>query len=282
MYQGNATLKKLRVVNLRKKADEKMIDREKALKTFNTYVSKYNPEDEKIMVKIEHIQRVAKNANDIAENLKLTREDIDLAWLIGLLHDIGRFEQIKEFNEFNDKKIEHAEFGVKVLFKENLITKFVEDRKYDNIISKAIYNHNKFKIEENLNDIELLHCKIIRDADKIDNFRVKQYDKFEDMFPKIYNNETLNYETVSTKVYEDFMKHKCIKLEDRKTIIDYWVCVIAFIFDLNFDISLKYVQENNYINILVDRIDYKNDDTKQKMEDIRKCAQEYIKKRNEI
>lgn len=102
------------------------------------------------------------------------------------------------------------------------------------------------------------------------------------MFPKIYNNETLNYETVSTKVYEDFMKHKCIKLEDRKTIIDYWVCVIAFIFDLNFDISLKYVQENNYINILVDRIDYKNDDTKQKMEDIRKCAQEYIKKRNEI
>ena len=82
------------------------------------------------------------------------------------------------------KKIEHAEFGVKVLFEDNLITKFIEDRKYDNIISKAIYNHNKFKIEDNLNDIELLHCKIIRDADKIDNFRVKQDDKFEDMFPK--------------------------------------------------------------------------------------------------
>jgi HD domain len=65
-----------------------MIDKEKTLKAFYEYVSRYNPEDEKIMVKIEHIQRVAKNANDIAENLKLTREDIDLAWLIGLLHDI--------------------------------------------------------------------------------------------------------------------------------------------------------------------------------------------------
>lgn len=32
-----------------------MIDREKALKTFNIYVSKYNPEDEKIKLKIEHI-----------------------------------------------------------------------------------------------------------------------------------------------------------------------------------------------------------------------------------
>ena len=67
-----------------------MIDREKALKTFNTYVSKYNTEDEKIKLKIEHIQRVAKNANDIAENLNLSKEDIDLAWLIGLLHDIGK------------------------------------------------------------------------------------------------------------------------------------------------------------------------------------------------
>ena len=84
-------------------------------------------------------------------------------------------------------------------------------------------------------------------------------------------------ENISVKVYEDFMQQKCIKLEDRKTIIDYWVCVIAFIFDLNFNISLQYVKENNYIDILVDRLEYKNENTKQKMEDIRKCAKEYIK-----
>ena len=64
-------------------------------------------------------------------------------------------------------------------------------------------------------------------------------------------------ENISVKVYEDFMQQKCIKLEDRKTIIDYWVCVIAFIFDLNFNISLQYVKENNYIDILVDRLEYK-------------------------
>ena len=84
-------------------------------------------------------------------------------------------------------------------------------------------------------------------------------------------------ENISVKVYEYFMQQKCIKLEDRKTIIDYWVCVIAFIFDLNFNISLQYVKENNYIDILVDRLEYKNESTKQKMEDIRKCAKEYIK-----
>ena len=250
-----------------------------AEKSFQEYLKNYDINDGSIALKIKHTYEVAKKSEYIANGLRLDKENIELAKIIALLHDIGRFEQIKEFGEFNDKKIEHAEFGVKVLFDNGLIRKFIEENKYDNIIYKAIYNHNKYKIEENLNENELLQCKIIRDADKLDNFRVKEKDKLEDMFPKIYNEKTINYETISEKVYEDFMQHKCIKLEDRKTIIDYWVCVIAFIFDLNFNISLQYVKENNYIDILVNRIEYKNDTTKQKMEDIRKCAKEYIEDR---
>lgn len=253
-----------------------------AKEAFKEYLKNYDVNDGSIALKIRHTYEVVKKSEYIAVKLNLNNDNIELAKIIALLHDIGRFEQIKEFGEFNDKKIEHAEFGVKVLFKNNLIRNFVKENKYDRIIQKAIYNHNKFKIEENLNDIELLQCKIIRDADKLDNFRVKEKDKFEDMFPRIYNKETINYENISPKVYEDFMKHKCIKLEDRKTIIDYWVCVIAFIFDLNFSVSLEYVKENDYIDILVDRIEYRNNDTKQKMEDIRRSAKEYIDKvRNE-
>ena len=252
------------------------MDFELAKKSFQEYLKNYDTNDGSIALKIKHTYEVVKKSEYIANGLRLDKENIELAKIIALLHDIGRFEQIKEFEEFNDKKIEHAEFGVKVLFDNSLIRKFIDEDKYDNIIYKAIYNHNKYKIEENLNEKELLQCKIIRDADKLDNFRVKEKDKLEDMFPKIYNEKTINYETISEKVYEDFMQHKCIKLEDRKTIIDYWVCVIAFIFDLNFNISLQYVKENNYIDILVNRIEYKNDTTKQKMEDIRRCAKEYI------
>ena len=252
------------------------MDFELAEKSFQEYLKNYDINDGSIALKIKHTYEVVKKSEYIANGLRLDKENIELAKIIALLHDIGRFEQIKEFEEFNDKKIEHAEFSVKVLFDNSLIRKFIDEDKYDNIIYKAIYNHNKYKIEENLNEKELLQCKIIRDADKLDNFRVKEKDKLEDMFPKIYNEKTINYETISEKVYEDFMQHKCIKLEDRKTIIDYWVCVIAFIFDLNFNISLQYVKENNYIDILVNRIEYKNDTTKQKMEDIRRCAKEYI------
>lgn len=253
-----------------------MIDLKKSEQAFKEYLRDYDLENGSIKLKIKHTFEVVRKSEYIASGLNLDIENIELAKLIALLHDIGRFEQIKESQSFDDTKLEHAEFGTKVLFENNLIRKFIDDSKYDEIIKKAIFNHNKYKIQEDVNELELLHCKIIRDADKLDNFRVKEKDSIKDMFPKIYDEETINYEKISIKVYEDFMKHKCIKLNDRKTIIDYWVCVIAFIFDLNFDISLKYVKDKNYIDILVDRIDYKNQETKEKMEEIRKCAKKYI------
>ena len=257
-----------------------MIDLRKAQESFKKYLKDYDIEDGNIKLKIKHTYEVVNKSEYISKGLGLNQENIELAKLIALLHDIGRFEQVKQTNDFLDSKdFDHANYGVKVLFENNLIRKFIENNKYDNIIKKAIYNHNKYKIEENLNDAELLHSKIIRDADKLDNFRVKETEHFSNIFPSKYNPKTINFESISPKVYNDFMKHKCIKLEDRQTQIDFWVCVIAFIFDLNVDISLKYVKENDYIDILIDRIEYKNNDTKQKMEDIRKCANKYIENR---
>ena len=152
-------------------------------KVFQEYLKRYNVKDGSIALKIKHTYEVVKKSEYIANGLRLNKENIELAKIIALLHDIGRFEQIKEFGEFNDKKIEHAEFGVIVLFDNGLIRNFINEDKYDSIIYKAIYNHNKYKIKKNLNEKELLHCRIIRDADKLDNFRVKEKDKIEDMFP---------------------------------------------------------------------------------------------------
>ena len=256
-----------------------MINLRKAQESFKKYLKDYDIEDGNIKLKIKHTYEVVNKSEYISKGLGLNQENIELAKLIALLHDIGRFEQVKQTSDFLDgKDFDHANYGIKVLFEDNLIRKFIEDNQYDNIIKKAIYNHNKYKIEENLNNAELLHSKIIRDADKLDNFRVKETEHFSNIFPSKYNPKTINFESISPKVYNDFMNQKCIKLEDRQTQIDFWVCVIAFIFDLNFDISLKYVKENDYIDILIDRIEYKNNDTKQKMEDIRKCAKEYLER----
>ena len=132
-------------------------------------------------------------------------------------------------------------------------------------------------MEDGLSEKEELFAKIIRDADKIDIL-------FEavEMFWQ-GNEEIVENSTITEDVIKQFNQNKLIKRrkkERTENSINKIITVIAFIFDLNFDISLKYVQENNYIDILVDRIEYKNDDTKQKMEDIRKCAKEYIKNKH--
>lgn len=248
-----------------------------AQEEFKKYLKDYDLNDGNIKLKIKHTYEVVDKSEYLARKLGLDEENVELAKMIALLHDIGRFEQVRQTNDFIDgKEFDHADYGAKILFEENLIEQFIEDRKYDNIIKKAIINHNKYKIEEGLNEQELLHCKIIRDADKLDNFRVKEVEKFENIFPSAYNSDTINYESISDKVYNDFINHKCIKISDRKTQIDYWISYIAFIFDLNFKESKRYIKEKDYIDILIDRIEYKNVVTKDKMENIRKCAKEYL------
>ena len=250
----------------------------RAKQIFKDYIKNFDEDDGSILLKIEHTYHVVDLSEYIAKDQGLDEENINLAKLIALLHDIGRFKQVSMLKDFSDKEFDHADYGIQILFKENMIREFIETNKYDEIIKKAIYNHNKFKIEEGLNEIEELHCKIIRDADKLDNFRVKQKNKFEASFPQYKNvEEELSYSNISDIVYNDFLNRRCIKLNDRKTILDYWICVLAFIFDLYFKSSLQYVYDKNYIDILIDKIEYKDEKTKKRMEEIRRCAKEYIK-----
>lgn len=256
-----------------------MIDLNKAKSAFKHYISQFDLADDKINRKIIHTYKVVECAKYIAENLKLSQEDIELAQLIGLLHDIGRFEQAKKFDDFRDAyTIDHAELGVQILFEENLIRSFIQETQYDKMIKKSIRNHNKLKIESGLTEKELLHSKIIRDADKLDNFRVKEEDKLEEIL-YLWDIEQIENSTITEKVYQDFMKSQSIINTDRVTPMDYWISYMAFLFDLNFDISVKYILEKDYIHTNMAKIKCKNKETEEKMKMVTKHALEYARNR---
>ena len=166
-----------------------MINIEKAKSVFNEYINSYNNQDDPgFNLKVVHTNYVVDNAMMIAKELGLSQEDINLAGIIAILHDIGRFDELKNLKKFDSVGNDHAMFASKLLFDEGLINNFIDNDKYNNIIRKAIENHNKKSIEEGLTDKELLHAKIIRDADKLDNYRVKKEEKIENIFPGIVNN----------------------------------------------------------------------------------------------
>lgn len=249
------------------------IDILKAKKAFKDYIKGYNPEDPKIKIKITHIERVAQIAKKLAEDLKLSKEDVELAELIGLLHDIGRFEQIRVYNTFLDKdSINHAEYGVKVLFEDGLIRKFVEDDKYDEIIKIAILNHNKIKIEDGLSERELLHAKIIRDADKTDIYYVLTVGDKKDLW---YTSDLSN-EKFSDEVYEDFIKNRLISYSKVKTNLDLAAIDFSYLFDLYFSQSLKIIDENRYLEKFYNRFSFNDKQTEERFKKMYNITKEYV------
>lgn len=244
-----------------------------ARKQFKEYVKAYNPEDEKIKLKIAHIERVATNARKIAETLNLSKEDTELAELIGLLHDIGRFEQVRIYHTFVDKdSINHGECGVNILFEQGLIRKFIEEDKYDKIIKLAILNHNRAEIEEGLTERENLHAQIIRDADKMDIFYVLTIgDK-----KAIWEKADLSDDKISDEIYREFMEDKYINYKERNTSADILVSHFAYVYDLNFRETIQIVKENNYLEKLYKRFTFNDPETMEKYNKVYERAKQYM------
>lgn len=250
-----------------------LIDIKKAKQEFKRYVENYNPEDEKIKIKINHIERVAGISKKIAQNLKLSEEEIQLAELIGLLHDIGRFEQIRLYNTFSDKdSINHGEFAVKILFEDGLIRKFIETDKYDKIIKLAIVNHNRTYIEEGLTERELLHAKIIRDADKADIYSVL----ISENKKTIWGKEDLSKEKISDEIYREYIEDKRINYKERRTCADALVCHFNYVFDLNFESTKQIIKENEYIDKLYERFIFKDEETMKRYNNIYELAKKEL------
>ncbi len=248
------------------------MNNENARKILKEYIDKYDMSNPRIALKASHIFRVADAAKEIAKELNLTEEQIWLAELIGLLHDIGRFEQLRIYDTFNDKEsVNHAKLGIEILQKDNLISKFCPNEKYHDIIIKAIDNHNKFKIDEDLTDEEILQSKIIRDSDKVDIINLLRFETFDTLFKK---NNIID-EPISKEVSDAFLSGKQVDRSLQVTNMDSWLGNIGYIFDINFVPSFKIIRDKNYVNELIDRT------PTEQMEKARVFINQFIKNKSE-
>ena len=86
------------------------INMENAKEEFIKYTENYDLTDENLDGKQKHSLRVMQISEEIARDLKLNQEEIKLAALIGLLHDIARFEQYTKYKTFRDlDSIDHGD-----------------------------------------------------------------------------------------------------------------------------------------------------------------------------
>lgn len=224
-----------------------VLDREKVTRAFDQYVSDYNADDPKIRLKIDHTYRVAALCERIGQSVPVG--DTDLIWLSGMLHDIGRFEQVRRYNTFVDAvSVEHAAFGADLLFREGLLDRFCSGLSETElkILECSIRNHSAYRLSPGLTETEIEYCNVLRDADKIDIFRVNCDTPLE----KIYNvtTEELKNSPVSEEVKNCFLNRTAVLRKLKKTPIDYVVAHLCLVFELVYPISREIAREQGYVD----------------------------------
>ena len=224
------------------------MDLEYAKEAFEKFVLKYDLDNNKkpLKGKYIHTYKVIELMNELALSLKLSQEETDLAVLIALLHDIGRFPQYEKYKTFRDKNsVDHANLSVDYLFRDNHIRDFIKDDKYDPVIKNAILNHNKLELIKETDD---LFAKMIRDVDKIDIFRV--YSVREDSL-------VFDVNQITTEVLDSFKIEEPIKYDLIKTKTDVTILTLGFVFDFYFNESFEILVKSNNFEMFLESIEVK-------------------------
>ena len=253
------------------------IDRQRVIDTFAAYVKNYNSDDTKVRLKIEHTYRVAGLCQVIGQSIGLEGADLDLAWLTGMLHDVGRFEQLRCYNTFyDDKSVNHAHLGCEILFDEGRIRDYIDDDSEDGLLKKAIYHHSDYRIPEDYDDRTTMYCNILRDADKVDILKVNCDFPLEE----IYNatTEEIRKGAISDEVLAAFRERHTILRALKKTAVDNVPGHISLAFELVYPESLKQAVKQGYLDKLL-AFSSDNPDTMEKMQEIRRIMKDYIAER---
>lgn len=251
-----------------------MIDIEKAKEAFIKYTENYDLKIKAIERKQKHSLRVMELSTKIATELKLSQDEINLATLIGLLHDIARFEQYTQYKTYRDvDSFDHGDYGVKILNKD--IRNYIDTDEYDKIIKCAVKNHNKYKIENGLNEKEELFCKIVRDADKLDIL----YEILEIFWKEDKDKPNVEYSKIPDEVMEQILNREPVRRKKGDDDLVKLLCTVAFVFDINFDTSLTIIEQENYINRILNSFEFKDENTKKQIELIKENVNNYIDER---
>lgn len=286
------------------------INREHIKKTFQEYTDRYDSANPKIKLKIDHTYRVADLCEQIAQSLELSAAEVDLAWLSGMLHDVGRFEQLRRYNTFSDaQSIDHARFAVELLYDEGLITDYVpeisttelvagartwrsmggvneshtsqsEDMPLSDIsqtLRIAIGEHSAYRIQKELDERTRMFCQILRDADKVDIFRVICDTPMEEVYG--FQTKDILRSAITPEVMQAFYEHHAVLRKLKKCPADYIVAHGSLTFELVYSESLRIAKEQGYLKQMMS-FQSENPDTAEIFEDLRKDLNDYLEERS--
>ena len=219
---------------------------------FENYVQTFDSPDENVQrniaLKKEHTKNVCIEILDIAQSLGLDREDSYRAETVALLHDIGRFDQYWRYATFMDEKSEnHATLGARIL-KEKGILKGIDSHDREMILHVVGF-HNCAALPDSKNEKSTFFLKLLRDADKIDIWRVvtEHYVQAEELRNSSIDLGLDKSSEITCAVAADLMAGRIANTNDMKTLNDFKLLQMGWIFDINFARTFEIIKKRKYL-----------------------------------
>jgi putative ubiquitin-RnfH superfamily antitoxin RatB of RatAB toxin-antitoxin module len=225
-------------------------------KWFEAYVAGAYGDDEfvnaNLKLKEEHSKRTADEMEYLATSIKLDGACVILATAIGLLHDVGRFEQFMAYRTYNDaKSTNHGRLGIKVLRDHMVLAQI--DQSEMSVIETAVEYHGVREIPAGIAGNRLKFTRLIRDADKIDIYAVViAGQRAYEANPKKFMLE-IEYPLAgdcSPEVIEAVSRGVTVDYKLLKTMSDVRLLQIGWVYDINFAAALSRIKKRGYLDEL--------------------------------
>lgn len=191
----------------------------------------------------------------LTSSLGLDDESCLIAEAVALFHDVGRFEQYRQYKTFKDSaSVNHGGLGAQVLLRQGALVALPEfDRE---MITRAVALHNIFHLPLNLSAEALLYLKLIRDADKLDIWKVfiDYYEQEENERASAVGLGFPDIPAVSHEVLLALQKGEMVNLQHVTSLNDFKLLQLSWVFDLNFSQSFRLVMERRHLEKIAETL----------------------------
>lgn len=206
---------------------------------FDSYIRGFYTDDKEvaplIRIKEEHSRIVAGHARAIAKSIGWGNDDVNLAEALGLCHDVGRFKQATIYKTFKDKdSVNHGQLGAEELNASGINIEF-EPGEWEPFLF-AVKWHNAASVPKHPGEKWNHLTKLIRDADKLDIYRVLPPRRESD--------------GCTPAIIDGAAAGRLLRYEDLKTIDDKKVIMLSWVYDINFSWTMRQVLAAGYLDRL--------------------------------
>jgi len=214
-----------------------------------TFYSSGDEDRKNIVLKEVHTGRVIENMRALVDDLAMAAEDSFLAQTIALLHDVGRFLQYARYKTFLDSaSVNHGALGAQVITDAGILSPLpLRERQ---IVVQSVKFHNAFSLPDLENREVLPFLKLIRDADKLDIWRIfiEYYETPPEERPSAVGLGLSERNEYSGEIVACLKANRLASLSMIKTFHDFKLMQLSWVYDLNFSPSFRLLAERNLVH----------------------------------